>query len=477
MHPITTHPPLHEIAAVDVNHVDAFIGSACRHSLKLSKMALSSAVFIGSTQCVCYVEHAWACTVRAPTTRCLDVLFLRFVILVHSIPFLVNRPTRNRCPATRRESHLQAFPQRSRRFRLDDHFANLGTRKDVTRTNIHRGAFCYRVPTNAHDTERVTKHRWKNPPHSCVGSHRGQERDADGSSTATPLSIAPGARFVRRNRLGARKNVLQLGPRMPDNQPRSTPSDPARPRSPSHAERCRTMAIAARSATLSTIARDPPGFPFGTLVTLAVDHRGRPILLLSQLAEHTQNLSHNSNTSILLTEVAPAGTSPLTNGRVTLLGPCRPVPEAERNEVSAIFLAAHPEAAQYASFKDFAYYRIDPIALRYVGGFGRMSWVNAEEYFAAEPDPIAPHVEGILEHMNTDHADAVLAYARALAGISDAVKAIMTAVDRYGFDLRIDTPAGRKNARIAFETPMRTTEDVRIAMVKLVKAARKALEG
>jgi heme iron utilization protein len=263
---------------------------------------------------------------------------------------------------------------------------------------------------------------------------------------------------------------------MPDSRPplASVSNDPAG--LPSHAEQCRTIASAARSASLSTITRDPAGFPFGSLVTIAVDNRGRPLLLLSQLAEHTQNLNHDANASILIADKVPPESSPLRHGRVTLLGPCRSVPDPERDEANTIFLAAHPDAAQYASFKDFSYYRLEPIALRYVGGFGRMSWVSVDEYVAAEPDPLAPHVNGILEHMNTDHADAVLTYARAFAGIMDSGSARMTGVDRYGFDLTIDTPGGGTNARIAFDTPVRTTEEVRIALVKLVKAARKALE-
>lgn len=178
---------------------------------------------------------------------------------------------------------------------------------------------------------------------------------------------------------------------MSDNQPRppSASSNPAARRAPSHAERCRTIAAAARFGALSTLARDPAGFPYGSLVTVSVDERGRPLLLLSQLAEHAQNLDACADASLLLAEPAPPGTSPLTLARVTLLGPCRPVPSAERDAASAAFLAAHPDAAQYAGFKDFAFYRLDPIALRYVGGFGRMSWVSAADYLAAEPDPIA----------------------------------------------------------------------------------------
>ena len=84
-----------------------------------------------------------------------------------------------------------------------------------------------------------------------------------------------------------------------------------------------------------------------------------------------------------------------------------------------------------------------------------MSWVTADDYRAAEPDPLAAAAAGILAHMNDDHADAVLAYARGLAGIADATAATMTAVDRYGFDSTVTTPAGPRAARLAFEAPRR----------------------
>ena len=169
--------------------------------------------------------------------------------------------------------------------------------------------------------------------------------------------------------------------------------------------------------------------------------------------------------------------SPLSVARVTLLGPCRPVPEADREAARATFLAAHPDAEPYASFKDFAFHRLDPIAVRYVGGFGRMSWVSAADYLSAEPDPIAPHAEGILAHMNGDHGDAVLAYARGLAGEVDATSAKMTAVDRHGFDLALETPRGPKSARLAFAAEVASTDEVRRALVLLVKTARAAIRA
>lgn len=150
---------------------------------------------------------------------------------------------------------------------------------------------------------------------------------------------------------------------------------------PSHAERCRTLVRNAKSATLSTLAREPAGFPFGSLVALAVDAQGRPLLFLSKLAEHTGNLLARSEASILVTE--PAGVDPLAHGRVTILGRCEAIPEEERPSARELFLAQQPSAATYIDFSDFAFYRLEPTALRYVGGFGRMSWVTAEDYRAA----------------------------------------------------------------------------------------------
>ncbi|MDQ3031990.1 MAG: DUF2470 domain-containing protein [Myxococcota bacterium] len=269
--------------------------------------------------------------------------------------------------------------------------------------------------------------------------------------------------------------MTDSGTRAPrDHGSTATPADTARmsARAPSHAERCRTLVAGVRSGTLATIARDPEGFPYGSLVTVAIDAAGRPLMLFSRLAEHTQNLDGRADASMLLTEPLERHAQPLAVGRVTLLGHCRVVPAPELAEVRATFLAAQPDASYYVDFSDFAFYRLDPIALRYVGGFGRMSWVTADEYRAAEPDPLAPAAAGILTHMNDDHADAVLAYARVLASLPSATAATMTAVDRYGFELAATTPDGPKAARIAFDAPATTSDEVRKAMVALVKRAR-----
>jgi putative heme iron utilization protein len=245
-------------------------------------------------------------------------------------------------------------------------------------------------------------------------------------------------------------------------------------RAPTHAERCRTLAAQVTSATLSTIAREPRGFPYGSLVTVVVDDMGRPLLLLSELAEHTGNLQVHPEASVLLTEPLGGHDQPLALGRVTILGPCTKIAAAERASVRGVFLRQQPSASYYVDFDDFAFYRIEPTALRYVGGFGRMSWVSAEDYRAAEPDPLAAAAAEILRHMNDDHAEALLSYARALAGIADAASATMTAVDRYGFEIAAVTPNGPRAGRLAFDVAVATPDDVRQSMVALGKRARAA---
>ena len=271
------------------------------------------------------------------------------------------------------------------------------------------------------------------------------------------------------------RRPVDIGSNADDSAELTPPPARPPPRLPTSAEYCRTLAAEAHTATLATIAREPEGFPYGSLVTVAVDDSGRPLLLLSKLAEHTQNLERRGDASILLTEPLDGHRQPLTLGRVTLLGPCRRISEEDITIARRTFLAVHPDASAYVDFKDFVFYRLEPISLRYVGGFARASWVSAEEYRAAEPDPLRSAAASILSHMNEDHAEALIAYARGLARIPEASAATMTAVDRYGFELIVTTPTGPKATRLAFDREVSTSEDVRNAMVAMVKAARSLL--
>jgi len=243
---------------------------------------------------------------------------------------------------------------------------------------------------------------------------------------------------------------------------------------PSHAERARTLTASHRAGSLATIARDPAGYPFGSLVAYALDPGGHPLLLLSGLAEHTKNFAADPRASLLVCE-DPAGTDPLALGRVTLLGRIERLPDEAREAAGEPYFAAHPRARSYLAMKDFAFYRLAVESVRYVGGFGRMSWVDAAAYLAAEPDPLSPSAADIIAHMNQDHGAAMLVYAKAWAGLADATEAKMLGVDRYGVDLSVVTEEGPRVARVGFAAPATTPEEARRELVRLAAEGRKKL--
>jgi heme iron utilization protein len=259
------------------------------------------------------------------------------------------------------------------------------------------------------------------------------------------------------------------GPPRPD----PDPAPPAAP-SPTHAERARTLLASVRTAALGTVALEPPGTPYTSFVTVAAEGADA-ILLISGLAEHTRNLRADPRASLLLVEPgAWADAEALAAARVTLLGRASELTrdDAEASGAAAAFLSAHPSAARFAGFRDFAWWRLSVEAVRYIGGFGRMSWVSREDFGLAAPDPLAPAVGGILAHMNEDHAETMVLYARAVGGIADATAARMTGVDRLGFELAVTAASGPRPLRLGFTRPVATPDEVRRELVALARRAR-----
>jgi heme iron utilization protein len=258
--------------------------------------------------------------------------------------------------------------------------------------------------------------------------------------------------------------------------PPSAPPGPPPPE-PSHAERCRTLVAAATRGALSTLAADPEGYPYGSVASYGLDDRGNPLFFVSLMAEHTQNALRDPRASLLVTEPVPEGADPLASGRATLMGLLSAVPDDDRPTARDRYLEANPASAYYIDFGDFAFYRLDVQSIRYVGGYGRMSWVDATAYAEAEPDPLAPAAGGIIEHMNADHAEAQVLFCRHLAGRPDTTEASMSAVDRYGFEMIAVGPDGRAAVRLGFPEECTTGDQVRQAMVAMVAEARAAAQG
>jgi putative heme iron utilization protein len=247
---------------------------------------------------------------------------------------------------------------------------------------------------------------------------------------------------------------------------------------PTHAERARTLVAGSNRGVLSTVALDPPGYPFGSVATYALDDAGRPIVFVSTMAEHTRNAAADPRASLIVAEPTPEGSDPLAAGRVTLIGDLLEVSAGERPSVRDRYLAANPASGYYIDFGDFSFWRLEVRSVRYVGGYGRMSWVAAADYAAAESDPLAGEAAaGVVDHMNAEHADSLVLMARRLGGRPGVTEAVMTAVDRYGFDLVAAGPDGRGALRLGFAAPVSDPDEVRREFIRLVRAARVAAGG
>jgi len=251
--------------------------------------------------------------------------------------------------------------------------------------------------------------------------------------------------------------------------PAAPPVTPAPPE-PGHAERARTLVYVGRRGALATLSRRRPGHPFGSVMPYAGDERGRPLLLISAMAMHTQNLEADPRASLLVTPLGSEA-DPLAAARVTLMGEAARLGDDAAAAARARYLGRHPDAAAWVDFADFSFWRLEVAEVYFVGGFAAMGWVTKADYAAARPDPLAEAAADIAEHMNRDHRDALVLLARVVAR-QPADEATMVAVDRLGFTLRLRAGDHMSSARIGFPREVATAEDTRAVLVEMLRQAR-----
>jgi putative heme iron utilization protein len=205
----------------------------------------------------------------------------------------------------------------------------------------------------------------------------------------------------------------------------------------------RNLLRRARTATLATLNADD-GIPYASLVNVATDVQGMPLLLISTLAWHTRNLVADPRASLMVAEV-PASGDALTGPRVSVMGRFVKSDEAA---LRRRYLARHPAAELYAGFADFAFWRMVPERAHAVAGFGRIETIPADEMFPSA-DEMPALEEGAIAHMNEDHEDAIQRYASRLLGASPGGWKI-AGIDTDGADLR----RGEEVLRLPFSTPV-----------------------
>jgi putative heme iron utilization protein len=218
-----------------------------------------------------------------------------------------------------------------------------------------------------------------------------------------------------------------------------------------------------RAGTLATIDRNG-GYPFASLVNVATDVDGSPLILVSRLSTHTANLEIDPRCSILLAETGKG--DPLAHPRLTVIGTMHGTDEPR---VRRRFLARHPKSALYADFGDFSFWRLHAMSAHLNGGFARAADLAARDFLTAVDDALdlIEAEDGVIAHMNEDHPDAVRLYATALLKAVDGPWRL-TGADPDGIDLAL----GDSTLRLAFAERVTTPEALRQVLVQRAKAAR-----
>lgn len=241
-------------------------------------------------------------------------------------------------------------------------------------------------------------------------------------------------------------------------------SDVLRPIDATVRRDAKTILRTARYGALAT-AEPSIGVPMASRVSVASDSEGAPVFPISQLADHFDALEKNPRASVLLGE--PGRGDPLAHPRITVAGRAHRVPDRDRNHIRQRFLARHPKAALYVDFGDFAFWRLEIEGGVFNGGFGKAYEMARDDLMAPTDQGFQKIEHGAVKHMNDDHADAVALYASAFAGRTSG-NWKLACLDLEGFDLT----SGDDVARVWFDPPLKSAEELRPRLIALAKQAR-----
>ena len=218
-----------------------------------------------------------------------------------------------------------------------------------------------------------------------------------------------------------------------------------------------------QKAILSTHSAKYEGYPFGSVTPFVVNHQGMPVILISSLAEHTKNIIHNAHVSLI---VFNHEVDLQANARLTLLAQAEQT-DKQNDLLRARYLRYIPQAETYFDAHDFSFYTLYIKHARYIAGFGKMGWLEADD-FQIPSNPLFTEEAGILAHMNQDHIENLKAYCQYFHQVS-APSVEMIGIDSLGFDVRT---APEQILRFQFNQPVTCAQEARTALVAMAKQCR-----
>lgn len=227
------------------------------------------------------------------------------------------------------------------------------------------------------------------------------------------------------------------------------------------AKHARELLLKEYRGALSTQSKAMPGFPFGSVVPYCLDEQGRPLILISRIAQHTHNLRKDPKCSLMVGERGAEDVQAV--GRLTYMAEAQQLTDPEAIEAAAErYYRYFPESQSYHTAHDFDFWVLEPIRHRYIGGFGAIHWLDQ----VTLGNPFAGQVElRMVDHMNSDHANAIEHYVK-LSGLPQTAPACLVGIDSEGMHLRI----GGGLYWLGFTDACNTSTQVREALVFLARA-------
>ncbi len=225
----------------------------------------------------------------------------------------------------------------------------------------------------------------------------------------------------------------------------------------------RQLLLHSYQGVLSTHSQYMAGYPFGSVVPFCLDGDGHVIILISELAQHTKNLKADGHCSLL---VLAEGDDVQVAARLTLMSNAKPVAMAEVDAIAQRYYRYFPQSQDFHNIHDFSFWRLESVKSRFIGGFGRIHWVEANHL----ANPFFGDSEAdMVQHMNADHANALPLYCQqAKIVVADDAAITMVGIDSEGFHLRV----GDKIVYIAFPQTVHSPQQVREVLVAMLKTAR-----
>ena len=226
-----------------------------------------------------------------------------------------------------------------------------------------------------------------------------------------------------------------------------------------------TLFRSCNTGILSTISKKYEGYPFGSFITYVSGRSKIIYLYLSDLAQHTKNL--NFKTESCLTISKTTGQKDKQNSqRLTLMGDLKLVPKDDLDDCRYLYHLLLPESKQYAGFHDFNFYQLEIKHVRWIGGFGKIKWLNEEKWRNSSPKWLNQE-EGIISHMNDDHSNSIISTLNAQHGIKDKnAKMVKLKVNGY-FSL-----SNKKLYFLEFEQVCYSSEEYKEELIKHAKKYR-----